>query len=111
MTVSAFAALAAKQALVPYDYEPAPLSRVEVEIDISHCGICHSDLHLIDNWRTDADNWLGPNPTPKKRADLLWLAPSSGFRPERRDEQDYDEDDDDEGSRGEGERDGALGAR
>ncbi len=49
MSISAFAALAAKQALVPYDYEPAPLSRVDVEIDISHCGICHSDLHLIDN--------------------------------------------------------------
>jgi uncharacterized zinc-type alcohol dehydrogenase-like protein len=49
LSISAFAALAAKQALVPYDYEPAPLSRVDVEIDISHCGICHSDLHLIDN--------------------------------------------------------------
>ncbi len=49
MSISAFAALAAKHALVPYDYEPAPLSRVDVEIDISHCGICHSDLHLIDN--------------------------------------------------------------
>jgi uncharacterized zinc-type alcohol dehydrogenase-like protein len=45
----AFAALAAKQALVSYDYEPAPLSSVEIEIAISHCGICHSDLHLIDN--------------------------------------------------------------
>jgi uncharacterized zinc-type alcohol dehydrogenase-like protein len=49
LSISAFAALAAKQAMVPYDYEPAPLSRVDVEIDISHCGICHSDLHLIDN--------------------------------------------------------------
>jgi uncharacterized zinc-type alcohol dehydrogenase-like protein len=49
LSISAFAALAAKHALVPYDYEPAPLSRVDVEIDISHCGICHSDLHLIDN--------------------------------------------------------------
>ncbi len=55
MTISAFAALAAKQALVPYDYEPPPLSRVEVEIEISHCGICHSDLHLIDNdWSTSS---------------------------------------------------------
>jgi uncharacterized zinc-type alcohol dehydrogenase-like protein len=49
LSISAFAALAAKQALVPYEYEPAPLSRLEVEIDVRCCGICHSDLHLIDN--------------------------------------------------------------
>ncbi len=54
-SISAFAALAAKQALAPYTYEPAPLSRssllsrFDVEIAITHCGICHSDLHLIDN--------------------------------------------------------------
>ena len=49
MTVSAFAALAAKEPLVPYSYEPAPLAPRDVEISISHCGICHSDLHMIDN--------------------------------------------------------------
>jgi alcohol/geraniol dehydrogenase (NADP+) len=45
----AFAALAAKQALVPYPYEPRGLQPQDVEVEISHCGICHSDLHLIDN--------------------------------------------------------------
>jgi alcohol/geraniol dehydrogenase (NADP+) len=45
----AFAALAAKQPLVPYPYEPHPLRAQDVEIEISHCGVCHSDLHLIDN--------------------------------------------------------------
>jgi uncharacterized zinc-type alcohol dehydrogenase-like protein len=49
LTISAFAALAAKEALVPHAYEPAPLGPFGVEIQISHCGICHSDLHLIDN--------------------------------------------------------------
>jgi uncharacterized zinc-type alcohol dehydrogenase-like protein len=49
LTIQAHAAMAAKQALVPFAYEPAPLSRHEVEIDITHCGICHSDLHLIDD--------------------------------------------------------------
>lgn len=48
MTISAYAASAAKQALAPYSYEPAPLSPWDVEIEISHCGICHSDVHLID---------------------------------------------------------------
>jgi alcohol/geraniol dehydrogenase (NADP+) len=45
----AYAALSAKQALVPYAYEPGVLQKTDVEIEISHCGVCHSDLHLIDN--------------------------------------------------------------
>jgi uncharacterized zinc-type alcohol dehydrogenase-like protein len=35
--------------LSPYSYEPATLRAGDIEIEISHCGICHSDLHLIDN--------------------------------------------------------------
>jgi alcohol/geraniol dehydrogenase (NADP+) len=49
MTIGAFAASSAKEPLRPYAYEPGPLQSGEVEIEISHCGICHSDLHLIDN--------------------------------------------------------------
>ena len=49
MRFAAFAARAAKQCLSPYEYEPASLRPQDVEIQISHCGICHSDLHLIDN--------------------------------------------------------------
>jgi uncharacterized zinc-type alcohol dehydrogenase-like protein len=49
VSFSAFAALAAKQPLVPHEYEPRALQPQDVEIEISHCGICHSDLHLIDN--------------------------------------------------------------
>src|SRR3984885_190704 len=53
MRVSAFAAPASKQPLVSFEYEPAPLAPTDVEVEISHCGICHSDLHLIDNdWST-----------------------------------------------------------
>jgi len=48
-TIAAFAARAAKESLSPYAYEPAPLRETDVEVEISHCGICHSDLHLIDN--------------------------------------------------------------
>jgi uncharacterized zinc-type alcohol dehydrogenase-like protein len=35
--------------LVPYKYDPGELQGNEVEIKISHCGVCHSDVHLIDN--------------------------------------------------------------
>jgi len=53
VSFSAFAALAPKQQLVSYQYEPQSLRPQDVEIEISHCGICHSDLHLIDNdWST-----------------------------------------------------------
>ncbi len=44
-----YAASEAGNALTPYDFEPAPLKPTDVEIEISHCGVCHSDLHLIDN--------------------------------------------------------------
>ncbi len=45
----AYAALAAKQPLQPFDFEPGPLGDEQVEIAVSHCGICHSDLSMIDN--------------------------------------------------------------
>ena len=34
---------------MPYRYDPGNLGPQEVEIAITHCGICHSDLHLISN--------------------------------------------------------------
>jgi uncharacterized zinc-type alcohol dehydrogenase-like protein len=40
---------AAGAQLLAYKYAPGALGANEVEIRISHCGICHSDIHLIDN--------------------------------------------------------------
>jgi uncharacterized zinc-type alcohol dehydrogenase-like protein len=40
---------AAGAQLLPYKYEPGELRANEVEVKISHCGVCHSDVHLIDN--------------------------------------------------------------
>lgn len=47
--IRAQAALAKGAALEPFSYEPAPLGPHDVEIEISHCGLCHSDIHLIDD--------------------------------------------------------------
>ena len=47
--VSAFAATKAKAALVPFSYAARPPAENEVQISITHCGICHSDLHLVDD--------------------------------------------------------------
>ncbi|MDH5526247.1 MAG: NAD(P)-dependent alcohol dehydrogenase [Nitrospirota bacterium] len=49
MPIHAHAASAARQQLAPFDYEPAPLGPHDVEVTITHCGICHSDVHLVDN--------------------------------------------------------------
>jgi uncharacterized zinc-type alcohol dehydrogenase-like protein len=40
---------AAGAQLLPYKYSVEELGPHEVEVRITHCGVCHSDLHLIDN--------------------------------------------------------------
>jgi uncharacterized zinc-type alcohol dehydrogenase-like protein len=35
--------------LLAYKFDPGELQPNEVEIKISHCGVCRSDVHLIDN--------------------------------------------------------------
>ena len=49
MTIRAFAALEKGKSLEPFSFEPKPLAPHEVEVKISHCGVCHSDLHLVNN--------------------------------------------------------------
>jgi len=49
MTIHAHAASGPKQSLKPFDYEPGPLKDDEVEVAVTHCGICHSDVSMIDN--------------------------------------------------------------
>jgi uncharacterized zinc-type alcohol dehydrogenase-like protein len=51
--IRGLAAHAAGAELLPFKYDPGNLGPQEVEIAITHCGICHSDLHLIANdWGT-----------------------------------------------------------
>ena len=40
---------AAGAELLPYRYDPGALKPHEVEVKITHCGVCRSDIHLIDN--------------------------------------------------------------
>lgn len=49
MMIHALAAYQPKEALRPFEYEPTSLGLHDIEIKITHCGICHSDIHLIDN--------------------------------------------------------------
>ena len=47
--INGYAAMRAGGTLQPYQFAAATLGPSEIEIAISHCGICHSDLHLLDN--------------------------------------------------------------
>lgn len=49
MKIKGYAAFEAKQELKNYEYKPGNLGAYDVLIKITHCGICHSDIHLIDN--------------------------------------------------------------
>ncbi|MEO6146930.1 MAG: NAD(P)-dependent alcohol dehydrogenase [Sulfuriferula sp.] len=47
--IKAFAAFEPQGELKPFEYDPGTLKPHEVEIDVQYCGICHSDLSVIDN--------------------------------------------------------------
>ncbi len=49
MAIKGYASQGPKQPLEPFEYEPGPLGPDEVEVKVTHCGICHSDLAMIDN--------------------------------------------------------------
>ncbi len=50
-TIKAYAAAAKGQKLKSFEYDPGPLPAEWVEIRVSHCGICHSDLSMLqDEW-------------------------------------------------------------
>jgi uncharacterized zinc-type alcohol dehydrogenase-like protein len=47
--IKAYAAFEPKGELKPFEYDPGPLKASQVEIDVASCGVCHSDLSVIDN--------------------------------------------------------------
>jgi alcohol/geraniol dehydrogenase (NADP+) len=86
MTIHGHAAYAAKQPLKPLAYEPGELGPYQVEVRTEYCGICHSDIHLID------DDWamsrypfipgheiIGPVIAMGKEVDFLRLGQRVGI--------------------------------
>ena len=47
--ITAYAALEPGSELKPFEYDPGELDQDDIEIDVLYCGICHSDLSVIDN--------------------------------------------------------------
>ncbi len=47
--IKAYAAFEPGGDLKPFEYDPGPLGADDVEIDVEHCGICHSDVSMLNN--------------------------------------------------------------
>ncbi|OLY79489.1 putative cinnamyl alcohol dehydrogenase 9 [Smittium mucronatum] len=54
-SINCWASYSKKEDLKPFQYTPRPLGENDVDIKISHCGICGSDLHTMDS------EWAGTN--------------------------------------------------
>ena len=49
MAIRAWAAKQQGGKLEAFEYDPGPLGSEEVEIEVEYCGVCHSDLSMLDN--------------------------------------------------------------
>jgi uncharacterized zinc-type alcohol dehydrogenase-like protein len=49
MSVKAWVAPSAKQKMVLQDVDLGPLGSEDVEVTVDHCGLCHSDLSVLNN--------------------------------------------------------------
>lgn len=47
--IKAYAASEAGAELKPFEYDPGALRDDEVEINVEYCGLCHSDLSMLNN--------------------------------------------------------------
>lgn len=49
--IQAYAAMSAGEKLVPYQFDAGELQPHQVEVKVEYCGLCHSDLSIInDDW-------------------------------------------------------------
>jgi uncharacterized zinc-type alcohol dehydrogenase-like protein len=52
MRIPAYAAMEPKASLQPFSYATPELGAHDVELEVTHCGLCYSDIHLIDDdWK------------------------------------------------------------
>ena len=49
-TIMGYAARAVGQPLEPFHYQSAELGEQEVRVSITHCGVCYTDIHGIDDY-------------------------------------------------------------
>jgi uncharacterized zinc-type alcohol dehydrogenase-like protein len=49
-TVCGYAAKEKGRKLEPFSYEPPKLNQNEVRVSVTHCGLCYTDIHAIDDF-------------------------------------------------------------
>ncbi len=50
LRVLGYAAKAVGQPLELFEYAPTELREYDVRVSVTHCGVCHTDIHAIDNY-------------------------------------------------------------
>ena len=50
LRVSGYAAKSVSQPLEPFEYQSPELREKDIRVSVTHCGVCHSDIHAIDNY-------------------------------------------------------------
>ncbi len=79
--IRAWAAKTAGGRFESYSYDPGPLEADEVEIEVDYCGICHSDLSMLDNeWGNTAYPFVGGHEAIGRVAALGEAARDKGLR-------------------------------
>ena len=48
-TILGYAAMRVGDTLKPFYYAPPELGKYEVRVTVTHCGLCHTDVHAIDD--------------------------------------------------------------
>ncbi len=48
--VKGYAALKIGDRLVPFEYDPPELKEHDIRVDVTHCGLCYTDVHAIDDY-------------------------------------------------------------
>lgn len=60
MTIKAWAAREAGGSFEPLEFEPGALGDDQIEVEVRSCGICHSDLSMLNNdWGMSAYPFVG----------------------------------------------------
>ncbi|MEW6093033.1 MAG: NAD(P)-dependent alcohol dehydrogenase, partial [Chloroflexota bacterium] len=49
-TIQGYASRAVGQPLETFSYKPAKLGEHDVRVSVTHCGVCHTDIHAIDDY-------------------------------------------------------------
>ena len=48
-STKAYSALSAKAQVTPTEIQRRPVGIHDVQIEIEHCGVCHTDIHFVNN--------------------------------------------------------------